>query len=438
MPGDTESRPSLKRDRRVAPEPIDAIQRVSTLELFFDLVFVFTITQLTAVLVDDASWTTLSRVALMLGIIWWMYGGYAWLTNAVSADRASRRLLLLGGMAAYLVLALTIPTAFDDDGVAFGVAYLVIITVHAALSRVIGATILKVAPFNFGAAVLVVVGGAVGGTGQPVLWLLALLVLWGSSFLAAPEPGFEIGPAHFVERHGLVIIIAIGESVVAIGGVDEVAARFGESPDGGRRLLARSAPAAALVAELHRAEAQLGNGAARFNRAVGSASPERLGCRGHHLVVRDVAQVLADVPTMPEGIVELPVTVAPEHVSQRLADLRARRDGLRENRLGVLDLDREHDRRPADRGRSEHAHLRELVRDVHDVAADAQLHRHQPPVRSRNPLELLGAESIAVEVDGTVGALDDDVRSDRHTADPNQASDGALERSCSTGFGCGD
>ena len=95
-----------------APEP----QRVTYLELFFDLVFVLTLTQLTAVLFDAPNARGLLQVVLMLGVIWWMYGGYAWLTNAVSAHTTSRRLLLLGGMAAFFVLALSVPDAFESSG----------------------------------------------------------------------------------------------------------------------------------------------------------------------------------------------------------------------------------------------------------------------------------------------------------------------------------
>ncbi|MFL5781528.1 MAG: low temperature requirement protein A, partial [Thermoleophilaceae bacterium] len=76
--------------------------RVSTLELFFDLVFVFTITQLTAVLVREPNGRGVAQAFLILGVVWWMYGGYAWLTNAVAPQGATRRLLLLGGMAAFL------------------------------------------------------------------------------------------------------------------------------------------------------------------------------------------------------------------------------------------------------------------------------------------------------------------------------------------------
>src|SRR5438132_226971 len=101
--------------------------RVTTLELFFDLVFVFTITQLTAVLYHAPTLRSLLQVVLMLGAIWWMYGGYAWMTNAVSANTTNRRLLLLGGMGGYFVLALAIPHAFTSSGLAFGIAFVALL-----------------------------------------------------------------------------------------------------------------------------------------------------------------------------------------------------------------------------------------------------------------------------------------------------------------------
>src|SRR5919201_449163 len=119
---------------RPAPAPdAQAAQpgRVSTLELFFDLVFVFTITQLTNVLVHEPRLEGLLQVVLMLGVIWWMYGGYAWLTNEVAPDRLGRRLLLLCGMAGFLGVALAIPTAFRGSGATFGAAYLLVVLVHA-------------------------------------------------------------------------------------------------------------------------------------------------------------------------------------------------------------------------------------------------------------------------------------------------------------------
>jgi low temperature requirement protein LtrA len=197
------------------------VVRVSTLELFFDLVFVFTITQLTTVLVARPNARGVVQTVVMLGVIWWMYAGYAWLTNAVAPDRTSRRLLLLGGMAAYLVLALSIPDAFSSTGLTFGLAYVAIVSVHAGLftrtsSEATLRNLLRLAPMNMIAALVVLAGGIVGGPAQYVLWTLAFAFLWISPRLIG-NAGFAIGAAHFVERHGLVVIVAIGESIVAIG-----------------------------------------------------------------------------------------------------------------------------------------------------------------------------------------------------------------------------
>jgi low temperature requirement protein LtrA len=197
------------------------VERVTTLELFFDLVFVFTITQLTAVIYHHPSGRSLLQVVLMLGVIFWMYGGYAWMTNAVSANTPKRRLLLLGGMSGYFVLALAIPGAFSGSGLAFGLAYLAVVLVHSALFMRASAAsvvqaILRLVPWNVTSALLVVAGGALGGTGQYVLWAGAFLLEWFTPVIRG-NSGFDIGAAHFVERHGLVIIVAIGESVVAIG-----------------------------------------------------------------------------------------------------------------------------------------------------------------------------------------------------------------------------
>jgi low temperature requirement protein LtrA len=195
--------------------------RVSTLELFFDLVFVFTITQLTSVLANHPNGVGVMRVVLMLVVIWWMYGGYAWLTNVVAPDRLAYQLLLLGGMAAFLVISLAIPTAFGGGGIAFGVAYLVVVLIHAGLftrsqAGASGVAILGVAPLNLVAAISILAAGIAGGTGRGILWGVAVAVIILPSLRPA-DPRFEIAPGHFVERHGLVVIVALGESVVAVG-----------------------------------------------------------------------------------------------------------------------------------------------------------------------------------------------------------------------------
>ncbi|HUG64286.1 MAG TPA: low temperature requirement protein A [Gaiellaceae bacterium] len=202
-------------------ETIDRSPKVSTLELFFDLVFVFTLTQLTGVLVDGASAASALQVAVMLAVIWWMYDGYAWLTNAIATDLLRFRLLLLGGMGGFLVIALTIPHAYEGEGLDFALAYLVVVALHAGMyakgtsvSEV--AAILRIVPYNLTAALLVLGGGVAGGRAQDALWLLAALLLWITPWFANTE-GFVIEARHFVERHGLVIIVALGESIVVIG-----------------------------------------------------------------------------------------------------------------------------------------------------------------------------------------------------------------------------
>ena len=203
------------------PGQAEQVERVSTLELFFDLVFVFTITQLTAVLSDDPTPRGLLRVVLMLGVIFWMYGGYAWMTNAVATDRAARRLLLLGGMAGFLVLALAIPRAFSEGDLAFGIAYLVIVGIHTGLYSRTGVphtvrALVRLAPFNLVSALLVLAAVMVEGTAAYLVWAAAFALEWFTPRLASTG-GFRIAPAHFVERHGLVVIVALGESIVAIG-----------------------------------------------------------------------------------------------------------------------------------------------------------------------------------------------------------------------------
>ncbi|HEX2346451.1 MAG TPA: low temperature requirement protein A [Gaiellaceae bacterium] len=202
-------------------ELIDRSARVSSLELFFDLVFVFTITQLTGVLVTGVGAASALQVIVMLALIWWMYDGYAWLTNAIATDLLRFRLLLLGGMGGFLVIALAIPTAYQGQGLAFGIGYVVVVVLHAGMyskstsvSEV--AAILRILPYNLTAAGLVLLGGIVGGRAQDVIWVVAAVVLWATGWFANTE-GFVIVAEHFVERHGLVIIIALGESIVVIG-----------------------------------------------------------------------------------------------------------------------------------------------------------------------------------------------------------------------------
>ncbi|MEV4623005.1 low temperature requirement protein A [Asanoa sp. NPDC049573] len=203
------------------PTPDEPAVRVTTLELFFDLVFVFTITQLTDVLAEHLDWHTLGESVLMLGLIWWMYSGYAWLTNAVAPSSTFRRSMLLIGMAGFLVIALSIPEAFGDNGWAFGVGYLIVSLVHSVLflrSAGLGGyqAASRFAPVNLISAGLVLAGGLLPEEHRAAWWGGAMVVQFFVPYIRRIGVLVLIA-GHFVERHGLVMIIVIGESIVSIG-----------------------------------------------------------------------------------------------------------------------------------------------------------------------------------------------------------------------------
>jgi low temperature requirement protein LtrA len=181
---------------------------------------VFTITQLTAVLAHHPDGESLAQILLMLSAIWWMYAGFAWLTNAVPPVRTALRLPLMAGMAAFFVLSLTIPTAFDGDGVVFACAYIAVIAIHTVLymqsARWSVAGVWSFARMNLVTGALILAATIAGGTSEYVLWALAVSIFTLVPWLVPEEAGWIV-PSHFVERHGLVVMVALGESVVAVG-----------------------------------------------------------------------------------------------------------------------------------------------------------------------------------------------------------------------------
>jgi low temperature requirement protein LtrA len=200
-------------------------RRVTPLELFFDLVFVFAITQVTGFLSDHLTWAGLAQGLALLAALWWAWVGYSWLTNnAVRAEEATpARLVVLSAMAAMLVASLAVPDAFGEAGVLFGGAYFVVRLLHLALyTFTIGdlpearRAVIGFAPGFLGGPMLLVVAGSLDGPAQGLLWALALAIDYGVALLRGVA-GFRVHAGHFVERHGLIIIIALGESIVAIG-----------------------------------------------------------------------------------------------------------------------------------------------------------------------------------------------------------------------------
>jgi low temperature requirement protein LtrA len=201
-----------------------AEQRVTPLELFFDLVFVFALTQVTGFLADHLTWTGMLQGAALLAVLWWAWGAYSWLTNAVPAEEViSARLVILSAMAAMLVASLAVPDAFGEYGVLFGLSYFVVRVLHVVLFVLAtGSTpearqaMLRLAPGFLGAPALLIPAGFLDGFAQGALWAVALAIDLGVSFVRGVS-GFRVNAEHFVERYGLIVIIALGESIVAIG-----------------------------------------------------------------------------------------------------------------------------------------------------------------------------------------------------------------------------
>jgi low temperature requirement protein LtrA len=198
-------------------------QRVTPLELFFDLVFVFAITQVTLLMSDDPTWQGLGRGLVVLAALWWAWTGYAWLTNTLEPEEGPVRAGMFAAMAAMLVVALAVPQAFDAHGVLFGVAYLIVRLLQLQLYAIAGkrdpdllAAVLRMVPSATLAPLIIVAAGFFDGPAQAALWLVALAVDY-LGVLVGRGQGLRVSPAHFAERHNLIVIIALGESIVAIG-----------------------------------------------------------------------------------------------------------------------------------------------------------------------------------------------------------------------------
>jgi low temperature requirement protein LtrA len=202
---------------------VELEHRVTPLELFFDLVFVFGFTQVTTLLADDLTWGGLGRGLLVLAVLWWAWASYAWLTNTVEADEGGVGAALLVAIAAMFVAALAVPDAFDETSLIFGVAFAFVCLMHVTLfvlaSRgdpdLLAAIMRNAVHVGMGAA-LIVAAAFVPGDLRPVFWLAALAVGFVGPVLTGVS-GWRVHPAHFAERHGLILIIAIGESFIAIG-----------------------------------------------------------------------------------------------------------------------------------------------------------------------------------------------------------------------------
>jgi low temperature requirement protein LtrA len=211
------------RVRTMSGSAVEGVHRVTPLELFFDLVVVYAITQVTGLLGDDPTSGGLLRGMLLLGALWWAWGGYAWLTNTLDPEEGAVRLVMFAATAAMLIVSLAAPGAFGDNSVTFGVAYLTVRVLHLLLFAIAGrgdrdllGAVVRMAPTATLGPALILVASFLGGDDQLGVWGVALAIDY-LGVLIGGMRGWSVRPGHFAERHGLIVIVALGESIVAIG-----------------------------------------------------------------------------------------------------------------------------------------------------------------------------------------------------------------------------
>jgi low temperature requirement protein LtrA len=198
-------------------------ERVTPLELFFDLVFVLALTQCTALMAYDQTWSGLVQGLLVLGVVWWAWVGYSWLTSVIDPEEGAVRLVFFVAMAAMLIVSLSVKEAFDSLALSFALGLLVFRTAHIALFMLsatddqdLRRSVIGLAVSTAVAVGLLVIASSFDGVTQGALWALAIFLDMAGPYFFGSE-GWKIVPGHFAERHGLILIIALGESIVALG-----------------------------------------------------------------------------------------------------------------------------------------------------------------------------------------------------------------------------
>jgi low temperature requirement protein LtrA len=198
-------------------------ERVTPLELFFDLVFVLAITECTTLMAHHPSWSGLGQGLLVLGVLWWAWASYAWLTSVIDPEAGAVRLVFFAAMGSMLIAAISVPEAFGDLALVFALSIGLFRVAHIALFTIASANQPDLRRSTIGLAVstaiavtILAAASAFDGVPQAALWVLALALDFGGPYFFGEE-GWQLVPGHFAERHGLIIIIALGESIVEIG-----------------------------------------------------------------------------------------------------------------------------------------------------------------------------------------------------------------------------
>jgi low temperature requirement protein LtrA len=201
---------------------VEQEHRVTPRELFFDLVFVFAFTQVATLLANEPTFAGIGRGVLVLAALWWAWSAYAWFTNTVDPEEELVGAALLVALIAMFIAALVVPGVFGDEGVLFGFAFLVVCAMHTGLYALAGrgnpdllGAVLRLAPWSLVGAIMILVAGFTDGA-RIWLWIAALAITYGGA-ISTGSRGWRVHPAHFAERYGLVLIIALGEAFIAIG-----------------------------------------------------------------------------------------------------------------------------------------------------------------------------------------------------------------------------
>jgi low temperature requirement protein LtrA len=215
---------STERHRRISGIRREG-ERVTPLELFFDLVFVLAITQCTGLMSHDQTWSGLAQGLLILAVLWWAWVGYAWLTSVIDPEALAIRGVIFVAMAALLIVAICVQEAFGNLAVTFALAIGVFRAAHIALFMLAGAatedgdlrrSVIGLAVSTAVAVGILALASFFDGLAQGALWALAIFLDMAGPYFFGSE-GWKLVPGHFAERHGLIVIIALGESIVAIG-----------------------------------------------------------------------------------------------------------------------------------------------------------------------------------------------------------------------------
>ena len=200
-----------------------AEERVTPLELFLDLIFVFALTQVTAFIYGDPTWAGLVKGLLVLSILWWAWAAYAWLTNTINPEEGAVRIAMFGAMTAMFIASLAVPDVFGNDAFMFACAYAIVRIAHLVLYAVAGrgdrdllAAIARLGTGSLIGIALLFVASALDGPIQTAVWALAVAIDFAGAWIGGGR-GWRLSAGHFAERHGLIVIIALGESIVALG-----------------------------------------------------------------------------------------------------------------------------------------------------------------------------------------------------------------------------